>query len=30
MVFDPAIRGSTDRLMLRFRKPLPVDAPRAE
>jgi predicted methyltransferase len=30
MVFDPAIRGSTDRMMLRFRKPLPVDAPRAE
>ena len=30
MVFDPAIRGSTDRLMFRFRKPLPVDAPRAE
>ncbi len=30
MVFDPAIRGSTDRFMIRFRKPLPVDAPRTE
>jgi predicted methyltransferase len=30
MVFDPAIRGSTDRFMIRFRKPLPADAPRAE
>lgn len=30
IVFDPAIRGSTDRFMIRFRKPLPVDAPRAE
>jgi predicted methyltransferase len=30
IVFDPAIRGSTDRFMIRFRKPLPVDAPRTE
>lgn len=29
-VFDESIRGRTDRFMLRFRKPVPVDAPRAE
>ena len=29
-IFDPAIRGSTDRFMLRFSKPLPADPPRAE
>lgn len=29
-VYDESIRGQTDRFMLRFRKPVPVDAPRAE
>ncbi len=30
MVFDESIRGKTDRFMIRFRKPLPVDPPRTE
>jgi len=30
MVFDETIRGQTDRFMIRFSKPLPADAPRAE